>query len=136
MGIVTTTTHKSLRGPRAGMIFFRRGPISPTFRDSWRLARLPARLSTAILSPRPRTNHCGARALAMTTRGLKEGDFVKIGEFLASALEITLDLQKKTGKKLVDFLAGLKSDTEVNERLDALCSQVEAFAGSFAMPGH
>jgi len=24
--IVTTTTHKSLRGPRAGMIFFRRGP--------------------------------------------------------------------------------------------------------------
>jgi glycine/serine hydroxymethyltransferase len=25
--IVTTTTHKSLRGPRAGMIFYRRGPI-------------------------------------------------------------------------------------------------------------
>jgi glycine hydroxymethyltransferase len=28
--IVTTTTHKSLRGPRAGMIFFRRGPKAPT----------------------------------------------------------------------------------------------------------
>jgi len=27
--IVTTTTHKSLRGPRAGMIFFRRGPKEP-----------------------------------------------------------------------------------------------------------
>ena len=26
--IVTTTTHKSLRGPRAGMIFFRKGPMS------------------------------------------------------------------------------------------------------------
>lgn len=26
--VVTTTTHKSLRGPRAGMIFFRRGPVS------------------------------------------------------------------------------------------------------------
>ena len=26
--IVTTTTHKSLRGPRSGMIFFRRGPKS------------------------------------------------------------------------------------------------------------
>ncbi len=24
--IVTTTTHKSLRGPRSGMIFYRRGP--------------------------------------------------------------------------------------------------------------
>eukprot|EP00850_Spirogloea_muscicola_P021305 SM000244S08540 [mRNA] locus=s244:121374:124783:+ [translate_table: standard] len=27
--IVTTTTHKTLRGPRAGMIFFRRGPKAP-----------------------------------------------------------------------------------------------------------
>nr|AGL08226.1 serine hydroxymethyltransferase 4 [Arachis hypogaea] len=27
--IVTTTTHKSLRGPRAGMIFFRKGPKPP-----------------------------------------------------------------------------------------------------------
>merc|ERR1719267_437139 len=26
--VVTTTTHKSLRGPRAGMIFFRKGPKS------------------------------------------------------------------------------------------------------------
>jgi glycine hydroxymethyltransferase len=26
--IVTTTTHKTLRGPRAGVIFFRRGPTS------------------------------------------------------------------------------------------------------------
>ncbi|GAQ83026.1 serine hydroxymethyltransferase [Klebsormidium nitens] len=27
--IVTTTTHKSLRGPRSGMIFFRKGPMPP-----------------------------------------------------------------------------------------------------------
>merc|ERR1719387_3278612 len=27
--VVTTTTHKSLRGPRAGMIFFRKGPKNP-----------------------------------------------------------------------------------------------------------
>lgn len=27
--IVTTTTHKSLRGPRAGMIFYRKGPKAP-----------------------------------------------------------------------------------------------------------
>ncbi|KAJ7534925.1 hypothetical protein O6H91_12G010400 [Diphasiastrum complanatum] len=27
--VVTTTTHKSLRGPRAGMIFFRKGPKPP-----------------------------------------------------------------------------------------------------------
>jgi glycine hydroxymethyltransferase len=29
--IVTTTTHKSLRGPRAGMIFYRRG-VKPAAR--------------------------------------------------------------------------------------------------------
>jgi glycine/serine hydroxymethyltransferase len=28
--IVTTTTHKTLRGPRGGMIFFRRGPKTKT----------------------------------------------------------------------------------------------------------
>ncbi|KAH9312802.1 hypothetical protein KI387_027837, partial [Taxus chinensis] len=27
--LVTTTTHKSLRGPRAGMIFYRKGPKPP-----------------------------------------------------------------------------------------------------------
>jgi glycine hydroxymethyltransferase len=27
--VVTTTTHKSLRGPRAGMIFYRKGPKPP-----------------------------------------------------------------------------------------------------------
>ncbi|KAK8681243.1 hypothetical protein V6N13_053650 [Hibiscus sabdariffa] len=27
--IVTTTTHKSLRGPRSGMIFYRKGPKPP-----------------------------------------------------------------------------------------------------------
>lgn len=31
--IVTTTTHKSLRGPRAGMIFFRRGVNAKTGKD-------------------------------------------------------------------------------------------------------
>jgi glycine hydroxymethyltransferase len=227
--IVTTTTHKSLRGPRAGMIFFRRGPKSeepgapcyeyeeainfsvfpalqggphnhqiaglatqlkevatPEFKQYAQQVKANAKALADFMASKDfklatggTENHLllwdlrplgltgnkmekvlervhitlnknavhgdvsamapgGVRigAPAMTTRGLKEGDFVKIGEFLASALEITLDLQKKTGKKLVDFLAGLKSDTEVNERLDALCSQVEAFAGSFAMPGH
>merc|ERR1719156_448839 len=48
-------------------------------------------------------------APAMTTRGLKEADFVKIGEFLTEALAIATDVQATTGKKLVDFLKGLES---------------------------
>merc|ERR1712032_1743234 len=59
-------------------------------------------------------------APAMTSRGLKEADFVKIGEFLTKGLDLTLKTQEKSGKKLVDFLSGLKSDKEINDRLDAL----------------
>merc|ERR1712203_30749 len=74
-------------------------------------------------------------APAMTSRGLKETDFEKIGEFLTEALQIAIDLQAKTGKKLVDFLKGLKSK-EAEDKISALKSKVEEFAGSFAMPGH
>merc|ERR1711924_212305 len=68
-------------------------------------------------------------APAMTTRGLKEADFVKIGEFLVKALELTIELQKSTGKKL-DFLKGLETK-EMEEKLTALRTEVEAFAGGF-----
>merc|ERR1712039_1112747 len=50
-------------------------------------------------------------APAMTSRGLKEADFEKIG----------------------DFLKGLKSK-EAEDKISALKSKVEEFAGSFAMP--
>merc|ERR1719217_1996028 len=52
-------------------------------------------------------------APAMTTRGLKEADFVKIGEFLLKALETK----------------------EMEEKLAALRTEVETFAGGFFVPG-
>merc|ERR1711924_477361 len=72
-------------------------------------------------------------APAMTTRGLKEADFVKIGEFLLKALELTIELQKTTGKKLVDFLKGLETK-EMEEKLAALKTEVEGFAAAFSCP--
>uniref|UniRef100_A0A7S4BH89 Serine hydroxymethyltransferase n=3 Tax=Chrysotila carterae TaxID=13221 RepID=A0A7S4BH89_CHRCT len=227
--IVTTTTHKSLRGPRAGMIFFRRGPKSAEegapsyeYEDAINFAVFPAlqggphnhqiaALATQLkevatpefkayakqvksnasaladfltskgykLATGGTENHLmlwdlrplgltgnkmekvlekvhitlnknavhgdvsamapgGVRigAPAMTTRGLKEADFVKIGEFLVKALDIALDLQKVSGKKLVDFLKALDTNKEFGDRLSALCTEVEAFAGAFPMPGH
>merc|ERR1712151_957403 len=74
-------------------------------------------------------------APAMTSRGLKEADFVKIGEFLLEALQFSIDLQSTTGKKLVDFAKGLDTP-ESTEKLAALKAKVEAFAGGFFMPGH
>lgn len=62
--IVTTTTHKSLRGPRAGMIFFRRGP-KPGGVASY---DYEARIDTAVfptLQGGPHNHQIGALAVAL-----------------------------------------------------------------------
>jgi glycine hydroxymethyltransferase len=226
--IVTTTTHKSLRGPRAGMIFFRRGPKSGEegapkyeYEDAINFAVFPslqggphnhqiAGLCTHLkevatpefkayakqvranaqalakflvgkgykLTTEGTENHLmlwdlrplgltgskmekvfemahitlnknavhgdvsamspgGVRigAPAMTSRGLKEADFEKIGEFLHRGLEIALATQEKSGKKLTDFVKGLE-DAETAGKIKALRAEVEAWAGKFFMPGH
>merc|ERR1719324_1166447 len=47
-------------------------------------------------------------APAMTSRGLKEADFEQIGDFLHRGIQLALEIQGKSGKKLVDFLKMLK----------------------------
>ena len=74
-------------------------------------------------------------APAMTSRGLKEADFKQIGDFLHRGLQIALETQSKSGKKLVDFLKALK-EPEAQGKLTALRGEVEAWAGKFPMPGH
>ncbi|KAF2288983.1 hypothetical protein GH714_023241 [Hevea brasiliensis] len=68
---------------------------------------------------------------AMTSRGLVEGDFEQIGEFLHRAVTITLSIQKEHGKLLKDFNKGLVN----NKDIEALKADVEKFASSFDMPG-
>lgn len=225
--IVTTTTHKSLRGPRSGMIFFRKG-IKPEkkgqpegavydYEDKINFAVFPS------LQGGPHNHQIGALAVAlkqvtspgfkeyikqvksnisvladhlisrgfklvtdgtenhlllwdlrplgitgnkmekvcelahitlnknavfgdssalspggvrigspaMTSRGLKESDFVRIGELLERAVRIALDVQEKYGKPLKEFEKGLVDNAEIA----ALRKDVEAFAAGFDMPG-
>jgi len=68
---------------------------------------------------------------ALTSRGFVEKDFVKVAEFLDRAIKISVAIQDKTGKKLVDFIAALDS----NEELKALKKDIEEFAQSFPFPG-
>jgi len=226
--VVTTTTHKSLRGPRAGMIFFRKGPKSDEagapkyeYEDAINFSVFPslqggphnhqiAGLATQlkeVASPEFKTyakqvkanaaalcaylvgkgyklatggteNHLmlwdlrplgltgskvekvfeaihitlnknavhgdvsamapgGVRigAPAMTSRGLLEKDFEQVGDFLHRGLQIALETQNQSGKKLVDFLKALDGP-EAKGKLDALKAEVEAWAGKFPMPGH
>ncbi|KAJ1461198.1 serine hydroxymethyltransferase [Pelagophyceae sp. CCMP2097] len=214
--VVTTTTHKSLRGPRAGIIFFKKDARG--FEDKINNAVFPAlqggphehqiagvavqlkevqtaefklyikqvKLNIKALAARlvehgytiatgGTDNHLilwdlrptgitgskvekitdvcqitlnknavpgdvsalspgGVRigAPAMTTRGLKESDFVGIADILHEAVQLALKLQDKApSKKLVDFNALLEKDSEVA----ALKAKSIAFASRFGMPG-
>lgn len=69
---------------------------------------------------------------AMTTRGLEEGDFAKVADFLYRGVQIGLAVQEASGsKKLVDFKRALNGNAE----LEGLRKEVEAFASAFPMPG-
>ncbi|EME30478.1 glycine/serine hydroxymethyltransferase [Galdieria sulphuraria] len=222
--VVTTTTHKSLRGPRAGMIFYRRqclaysrrgedleplinsavfpalqgGPHNhqiaalavqlaqvntPEFREyakqvilnaqalAEKLNSLGYHLATSgtenhlilwdlraqsltgskaeklfekcSITLNKNSVHGDSSALspggvrigtpALTSRGFKEKDFEQVGEFLHRGIEIGLNIQRKTGKKLQDFLSGL--EVYYQPELIGLQNQVESFASSFPIPG-
>jgi len=226
--VVTTTTHKSLRGPRGAMIFYRRGqkgedkkgnPIMYDFEEKINAAVFPGlqggphnqsitALAVALkqgMSPEFRQyqeqvmknakalgeslqgkafdivsggtdNHlllidlrskgvngsksetvCEASSIvlnkntipgdksamnpnglrvgtpAMTSRGLMEADFVKVGEFIAEAVDIAAEVQKQSGPKLVDFKRVLREAPP--GRLLQLKSDVEAFSSGFQTIG-
>ena len=60
-----------------------------------------------------------------------EKDFEKIADFLIEALNISNKIQETSGKKLVDFVAALEGNADV----DALGKAVRDFAATFPMPG-
>ena len=68
---------------------------------------------------------------ALTTRGLNEADFRKVGDFLHKAVTISLEIQKVTGSKLKDFEVAVKSSAEIKQ----LKHDVQTFITSFPMPG-
>ena len=70
-------------------------------------------------------------APAMTSRGLKETDFEAIAGFLHEALEECKRVQSTSGKMLKDFTVGL----EKSEIIADIRKRVEAWSGSFPMPG-
>jgi len=71
-------------------------------------------------------------APALTSRGFKEADFVKVAEFLMRCAEIGVTIQKAAGsKKLSDFKKAMAENTDI----PVLKKDVEAFATQFPMPG-
>lgn len=67
---------------------------------------------------------------ALTSRGFKEADFVKVAEFLDRAVQISLKIHNNGGKAISKFKAALQG----NEECEQLKKEVEAFATTFFMP--
>merc|ERR1712151_702924 len=70
---------------------------------------------------------------AMTSRGLVEEDFVQVGKFIGEAVDIAGEVQKQSGKKLVDYRKAITENPP--QRLLSLKKDVESFAGRFPTIG-
>lgn len=95
--IVTTTTHKSLRGPRAGVIFFRKGVRSCNAKGEPILYDFETKINQAVfpgLQGGPHNNTIAAIATAM--KQAKTAEFVEYQkQIVANARRLSKGLQEK-----------------------------------------
>lgn len=208
--IVTTTTHKTLRGPRSGMIFFKKefeekinsavfpglqgGPHNhqiaalatqlleaqqPEFKEYIQQVKKNAKVLANYLKERDYNlvtngtdNHLllvdlrskgisGSKAEyvcekvdislnknavfgdtsainpggvrigtpALTTRGLREEDFIRVGELLDKCFELCSKVQARSGNKLKDFKETI--DRDFGEEIANIKKEVNEFAEQF-----
>jgi len=90
--IVTTTTHKSLRGPRAGMIFFKYGDKIPDVKERIDMAVFPA------LQGGPHNHQIGA--LAVQLLEVNTPEFVEYSKMVTSNAKILAETLISKGHKL------------------------------------
>lgn len=68
---------------------------------------------------------------ALTTRGMTVEDMDKVADYLVRSIKVALAIQEKSGKKLVDFVAGI----DESEDLKAIAEEVTTFAKQYSIPG-
>lgn len=210
--IVTTTTHKTLRGPRSGMIFYKKhlqeqidfsvfpgiqgGPHNnqiaglatqllevdtPEFKEyiiqvkknakalakvlinndfklvtngtdnhlllvdlknkgvsggkvEWMCDQVDITLNkNSVVGDKSAINPGGVRigTPALTTRGMKEIDFEYIGSLIIEIIDLTIEIQERSGKKLVDFKNYVNSSPDYKQKLNVIKNRVNEFANKF-----
>lgn len=72
---------------------------------------------------------------ALTTRGMKEREFDEVAKFIHRGIELTLEITKISGPKLVDFKKVISTDEGVTKKIADLKKEVEDFAKKFPLPG-
>ena len=206
--VVTTTTHKTLRGPRAGMIFYKKeyenqinfsvfpglqgGPHenkiagiavqlkevqTKEYHDYMKQVQLNAKTmanefirlgykvctggtdnhivlidlknfkitgskvekicelanisinKNSVYGDKSALSPGGIRigASALTTRGLKQRDFIKVTGYINRLIKIAIEIQQKSGKKLKDFT----TECENNEEIKYIKNNIKNFISRF-----
>ena len=64
---------------------------------------------------------------ALTTRGMKEEDFIKIVDIMDRLIILAIQVQEKSGKKMIDF----KKELENNLQIECIRKEVNDFASKF-----
>jgi len=90
--VVTTTTHKSLRGPRAGMIFFKYSDKIPDIKERIDMAVFPG------LQGGPHNHQIGG--LAAQLKEVNTPEFVEYSKQVVTNAKILADTLKSKGHKL------------------------------------
>ena len=85
--------------------------------------------ATSVASDKSALSPSGIRLgiSVLTSRGFKEEDIIKVVEFIDSVIQIALEIQKKSGPKLVDFIKAM----EINEVLINIKKNINIFANTF-----
>ncbi|MCP9259439.1 Serine hydroxymethyltransferase [Dirofilaria immitis] len=73
---------------------------------------------------------------ALTTRGMKENDFIKVADFIHEGVKILMKYQSQAGKTLKDLIAFASSNSQFMADIDKLGEKVEQFASQFDLPGN
>lgn len=83
----------------------------------------------SVASDKSALSPCGIRlgTSALTSRGFKEQDFVKVVEFIDSVIKIALKIQEESGSKLIDFIKTM----ETNKELLVIKKNINNFANTF-----
>eukprot|EP01060_Flectonema_neradi_P022992 TRINITY_DN31219_c0_g1_i1.p1 TRINITY_DN31219_c0_g1~~TRINITY_DN31219_c0_g1_i1.p1 ORF type:complete len:489 (+),score=127.41 TRINITY_DN31219_c0_g1_i1:61-1467(+) len=68
---------------------------------------------------------------ALTSRGFKDEDMIEVAAIISKVLNLALELQKKSGKKLADFRKEVDASPEVAQ----LRQEVKEYALKFSFPG-
>lgn len=73
---------------------------------------------------------------ALTSRNMKEADFVQVVNFLDKGIQLSKAIQETCGPTMKEFQAKLADDEDVKSKIASLKQEVEEFALRYPLPGY